>query len=100
MAGDRGLLFVSYQTSIADQFEFLTTNWMNDPINPRGPSGFDMLVGQNGHPGQGRQRRCVLFGRDLAVGTITTTEDFVIPTGGGYFFSPSISALRDTLGDA
>jgi hypothetical protein len=30
--------------------------------------------------------------------TVTSTADVVIPTGGGYFFSPSISALRDVLG--
>lgn len=96
--GDRGLLFLSYQTSIADQFESLAMNWMNSPVNPRGPSGFDMIVGQNGNPGQGRVRQCMVFGRDLAVGTVTTDQDFVIPTGGGYFFSPSIAALRETLG--
>jgi Dyp-type peroxidase family len=97
-AGDRGLLFVSYQSSIVDQFEFLTANWMNSPVNPRSPGGFDMLVGQNGHPGQGRRRHCTLFGRDLATIEVATDQDFVIATGGGYFFSPSISALRGTLG--
>ena len=59
--------------------------------------GFDMVVGQNGHPGQERRRECVLFSRDLTAATVSTTADFVIPTGGGYFFSPSISAMRETL---
>jgi hypothetical protein len=95
--GNRGLLFVSYQSSIADQFEFLCTSWMGSPTNPRSPSGFDMLVGQNGHPGQGRKRHCVVFGKDLAAGTVSTFADYVVPTGGGYFFSPSITAMRETL---
>lgn len=95
--GDRGLLFVSYQSSIADQFEFLCTRWMGSSVNPRSPSGFDMLVGQNGHPGQGRARQCVLVGGGLQQATVSATEDYVIPTGGGYFFSPSITALRETL---
>jgi hypothetical protein len=28
---------------------------------------------------------------------VSTTADFVIPTGGGYFFSPSINALKEVL---
>jgi hypothetical protein len=33
----------------------------------------------------------------LATASIVADDEFVIPTGGGYFFSPSISALRNTL---
>lgn len=95
--GNRGLLFVSYQASIADQFEFLCTSWMGSPTNPRSPSGFDMVIGENGYPGEDRNRQCVLFGAGAAQGTVSTDSDFVIPTGGGYFFSPSIGALRDLL---
>ena len=29
---------------------------------------------------------------------LTTSVDWVIPTGGGYFFAPSLSAIRDVLG--
>ena len=95
--GDRGLLFLSYQTSIENQFEFLNTRWMGSRVNPRSPGGHDMVVGQNGHPGEGRRRVCVLFGSALQQTMLSTVTDFVVPTGGGYFFSPSISALRDTL---
>ncbi|MFN2569700.1 MAG: peroxidase, partial [Candidatus Dormibacteria bacterium] len=101
VAGNRGLLFVSYQTSISDQFEFLTSEWMGDSTNPGMPGGHDMVVGQNGQPGQSRERRCVVPRIDpsgLHLGEVHTTSDFVIPTGGGYFFSPSISAIRDVLG--
>ena len=35
--GDRGLLFLSIQTSIEDQFEFLQARWINNPSRPRGP---------------------------------------------------------------
>jgi hypothetical protein len=68
-----------------------------ESVNPRSPSGFVLVVGQNGHPGQGRVRRCVLFGKRLREATVEMTEDYVIPTGGGYFFSLSITALRQTL---
>jgi Dyp-type peroxidase family len=99
--GDRGLLFVSYQASIERQFEFLN-RWMGSPVNPRSPSGHDLLVGQNGHPGENRGRRCAVFSPQAGGGPVSaqivSDQDFVVPTGGGYFFSPSISALRDILG--
>jgi Dyp-type peroxidase family len=103
---DRGLLFVSYQASIERQFEFLNNRWMASPVNPRAPSGHDLLVGQNGQPGQSRVRRCIVFGtaKDPSepppTAEIVAEKDFVVPTGGGYFFSPSISALRTILGAA
>jgi len=31
---------------------------------------------------------------------IYTLEDFVIPKGGEYFFSPSLEALKKTIGKA
>ncbi|MFG6200931.1 Dyp-type peroxidase [Nonomuraea sp. JJY05] len=93
---DRGLLFLSYQTSIVDQFEFLNRQWMGDYANPRSPGDHDMLVGQNGQPGQHRLRQCAV---PTAGGTtLAAVRDFVIPTGGGYFFTPSITALREVLG--
>jgi Dyp-type peroxidase family len=95
---DRGLLFVSYQASITDQFEFLASRWMNDVTNPRTPGGHDMVIGQNGLPGQDRRRSCVILAPDGTPHVIHTDQDFVIPTGGGYFFSPSVSALKEVLG--
>jgi hypothetical protein len=55
------------------------------------------VVGENGQPGENRVRQCVLFGAEAARGTVSTGSDFVIPTGGGYFFSPSIGALKGVL---
>jgi Dyp-type peroxidase family len=95
--GDRGLLFASYQTSIQDQFELLCNGWPNSSLRPRSPSGFDLLIGQNAASGAGRVRTSTIFGKDAAAATLTAVNDFIIPTGGGYFFSPSISAIREVL---
>jgi deferrochelatase/peroxidase EfeB len=84
--GQRGLLFLSYQTSITEQFETLNSSWMNRAAGPEGAAGHDLLVGQ------ARER----IGELRANGgrhTIRTTARWVIPTGGGYFFAPSLSML-------
>jgi Dyp-type peroxidase family len=96
--GNRGILFACYQTSIRDQFEFLSSAWSNNAKRPRSPSGFDMIIGQNARPGAGRARSCTLLGRDASSANLVTMTDFVTATGGGYFFSPSISALEAVLG--
>jgi Dyp-type peroxidase family len=100
---ERGLLFLSYQRSIILQFEFLCTDWMNSSLNPRSglsAGGFDLLVGQN-PSSPDRSRSCFLdSGNGSAVSIPTdgmSLAQFVNPTGGGYFFTPSVSALRDVL---
>jgi Dyp-type peroxidase family len=87
---DRGLLFVSYQTSIVDQFEFLTTDWMNRPDRPQS-GGQDMIVGQNK---EGRTRSAEVPDRAGGTHTVTSMTDFVVPTGGAYLFAPSRSFLK------
>lgn len=91
-SGDRGLLFLAYQTSIARQFEFVTQKWVNNPGFKDSGAGHDPILGQNSSaPDRSRQ-----FQVPQAEGTaanISVTGEWVIPTGGGYFFAPSISAL-------
>jgi Dyp-type peroxidase family len=95
--GNRGLLFLAVQTSIENQFEFLCNRWVNDPSRPKMPGGHDFVIGQNAAPGEGQVRRCVLFDADRTPVTITTDKQWVIPTGGGYFFLPSLSTLQNVL---
>lgn len=87
---DRGLLFLSIQASIEDQFEFLQARWINSSVRPRAPGGNDMVVGRG-------ERRCVLVGQDFAQAEVRFTTDFVTMTGGGYFFVPSLPTLRALL---
>jgi Dyp-type peroxidase family len=95
--GERGLLFLSVQASIEDQFEFLCTRWANDPSRPKMPGGHDFIIGQNGAPDGQRMRRCIIFGSDFKESHLSTMRRWVIPTGGGYFFLPSKSALEKVL---
>jgi Dyp-type peroxidase family len=96
--GNRGLLFLAYQTSIENQFEFVTKNWVNNPDFKDPGSGHDPVLGQSDKNGN-RER---FFSIKLANGeeqTIRLEKDWVIPTGGGYFFSPSIHALEVLSGE-
>jgi len=105
---ERGLMFVCYQTSITSQFEFLQISWADAAgfvFNKKHPDGsnvtvgLDPIIGQN-TPGNNR------VGMDEPVSnyptgnlrsTLQEPQAFVVPTGGAYFFVPSISALQNEL---
>jgi len=94
--GDRGLLFMSIQTSIEEQFEFLQARWMNDAMRPRAPGGHDMIAGQL-PPSLKQARRCTFFDASLRPAEVQLDQQFVTMTGGAYFFLPSLPALREVI---
>jgi Dyp-type peroxidase family len=99
---DRGLLFLAYQTSVVEQFEFVIRNWVNNPNFKRNGVGHDPIIGQNNKQGEHRERtfKITFDGPpdcDQQSEVLTTRADWVIPTGGGYFFAPSLSALNQQL---
>jgi Dyp-type peroxidase family len=67
---ERGLLFLAYMTSIERQFEFVTNQWIENADFPAEQVGTDALLGRH---------------------------DWIIPTGGGNYFAPSVCALRQVL---
>ena len=95
--GERGLLFLAYQTSFERQFEFVTRAWLNNPVLRDGEDGHDPVAGQNGrHPRRERRFAVPLRTPDGGVRRVVIPigEEWVTATGGGYFFAPSISALE------
>lgn len=87
---DRGLLFVSYQTSIVDQFEFLMNDWVNDPDKPHANGGSDPIIGN--------ARNATIFLSDRgALYPLNVLGGWVVATGGEYMFAPGIQFFSTVI---
>ncbi|GAC1394477.1 MAG: Dyp-type peroxidase [Ktedonobacteraceae bacterium] len=93
---ERGLMFLCYQASIENQFEFLINHWANADKQPR-PGGHDPIIGQHRDQEGNRIRQLEIQGNDGSTEVINIPLEWVTPTGGGYFFAPSLSALKTVL---
>lgn len=89
---ERGLLFMTYQASIKDQFEFMQQAWANNIDFPSSGAGEDPIVGQKDNDDEKHSFK--LPEKDKSLNFI---QEWVTMTGGAYFFQPSIKALRETL---
>lgn len=93
---DRGLLFLCYQRSISEQFEFVWRVWSNKTGTPRADAGFDPIIGQNGDRPPDARELYFPVAHDRRA-TVKIPERFIISTGGAYLFAPSIDAIANTL---
>jgi Dyp-type peroxidase family len=96
--GGVGLLFMAYNHRIAQQFKFTQQSWVNNtgfPVVPPGPHGIDPVIGQ-GPPNPGDQKLPKEWDNPAA-GTANnvTFAGFVKMRGGEYFFSPSLTFLKN-----
>ncbi|WP_165967972.1 Dyp-type peroxidase [Saccharopolyspora elongata] len=92
---DRGLLFLSYQVSIERQFEFVLQQWLRNPSLRVPGEGVDPLLGVV--PGGPTAVRIPVGDGGRAV-EVDLERSWTELTGGGYFFVPSVSALRHLAG--
>ncbi|MBB2708417.1 Dyp-type peroxidase (plasmid) [Rhizobium sophoriradicis] len=90
---DRGLLFMSYQTSIANQFHRLVKRWANDAFAPLRTSGIDPVIGVSISPGRPLVRT---FPNRGQVRTLLD-GNWVRATGAVYAFAPGIAELRKLI---
>jgi Dyp-type peroxidase family len=93
--GGVGLLFMAYQSSLENQFEFTQQSWANNAgfhfSSPVQPVGIDPVIG---HPKSGTPQRYPLH---YGAGPLSEPFDFsgfVTMKGGEYFFAPSLSFFK------
>lgn len=87
---ERGLLFVAFQTSIVDQFEFLMNDWVNEANKPHPKGGVDPIISAT---------------RNTKISLVNGTNKFDLPipggwvvaTGGEYMFAPGIRFFSNVL---
>lgn len=96
--GDVGLLFMAYQSSLENQFEFTQQMWANNvdfarPSAPGSTTGVDPIIGQPHGPSG--QHWPAIYGISESDGrTDDDFSGFVKMRGGEYFFAPSISFVK------
>jgi len=85
---DRGLVFLCVNANIKRQFEFIQQTWANNPKFHGLHNDKDPILGDNDSKGDHTIQR------DPARRRLTGIPRFVQVKGGGYFFVPSITALK------
>jgi deferrochelatase/peroxidase EfeB len=93
-SGGVGLLFMCYQKSIAEQFEYLQGRLANEPHFSEEQAGIDPIIGQPGKVGTPPQRWPAQWGDPREKHKPFDFHGFVTLKGGEYFFAPSIYFLR------
>ena len=85
-----GLLFMCYQASIKNQFEYLQSKWANNPDFPEKFTGIDPVIGQYGSTTPKYRRGAYCTAKESA-----RFSGAVSLKGGAYFFAPGIPFLKN-----
>jgi len=95
--GDVGLLFMSYQADLRNQFELIQRYWSNDKDFEIKGTGIDAIIGQSKSEAEKEEDRKYKFPEvygDPTPSFDQTFDQFVTFKGGEYFFAPSMRFLR------
>jgi len=85
---ERGLIFICVNANIARQFEFIQQTWVENTKFHGLYDDKDPIIGD------GDEKHTLTIQRDPVRHRVKKLPRFVQMRGGGYFFLPSISALR------
>lgn len=89
-----GLLFMCFQSNIANQFAFMQEIWANNKHFINFDVGLDPLIGQGNKKGPHKYAR--KYGDPLSAQFFEPKlSDFVAMKGGEYFFAPSMDFLKN-----
>jgi Dyp-type peroxidase family len=91
--GGVGLLFMAYQSNLANQFEFTQSSWANNPGFVKPDAGLDPVIGQQAPGSSNVQQQPVDWGS--ATKKPIDFQGFVTMKGGEYFFAPCISFFKN-----
>ncbi len=92
---DIGLLFMCYQSDIANQFEFIQDSWANQVHFARQNTGLDPIIGRGEQLPEGQLWHKEWGGRPDSTDIVHFgLAHFVSMKGGEYFFAPSIGFLK------
>ncbi len=91
---ERGLLFMCYQSSISEQFEFLQKNWANAFNRPSG-GGHDFIIGQ-----PDKSHKAAEFPYAGQRPRVISSKEWVFTAGGEYLFAPGKKELQTILSEA
>jgi Dyp-type peroxidase family len=93
-----GLLFMAFNSSIVNQFEFTQINWANSPEFPKVKGvplpGVDPIIGQTEGDVARPVMTCPVKWGEPGMSTVAPVPRTVKMLGGGYFFMPSLAFLR------
>ncbi|HEX8122686.1 MAG TPA: hypothetical protein VF549_15615 [Solirubrobacteraceae bacterium] len=84
----RGLHFIALNASISSQFEMVSEEWATNASFQGLYDSQDPILGNDEHPGS------VVIEGAPARRVISPVPSFVTARGGGYFFMPSMTAVR------
>jgi len=87
-SGGVGLLFMAYQSTIVNQFEFTQQAWANNEGFIQPATGVDPIVGQGG---AAKHTHRAGWGDATAPSVAVRFADFVTLKGGEYLFAPSLA---------